>query len=309
MARRTLPAMTRYRPGTSADSRTCFDVFETAVEDLGRRIGAGGNATAGDPDAWAIRRPMFDHLAATADRWWIAEDETTGSMVGYARSIVRDGVRELTEFFVLPTTQSGGIGRELLERTFPGDAVRHRAIVATIDPRAIARYLKVGLDGRLPMVGLEAAPRVVNLETNLVREPIARGDPPIEALAEIDRALLGFRRDADHRWLASQRPGWLYRRDGEAVAYGYHPTRPLWGGPYAALVATDLPVLLADGESAAARAGHPTVTFDLALTARTGFDHLLSRGYRIDPFVMVFFTDGPIEGLDRYVLTSPPFFA
>jgi hypothetical protein len=25
--------------------------------------------------------------------------------------------------------------------------------------------------------------------------------------------------------------------------------------------------------------------------------------------VMLFFTDGPIDGLDRYVLTSPPFFA
>ena len=301
--------MTRYRPGTPADSRTCFEVFETAVDDLGRRLGSGGNATAGDPDAWAIRQPMFDHLAATADRWWIAEHEASGSMVGYARSILRDGVRELTEFFVLPSTQSGGIGGELLRLAFPGDGVRHRAIVATIDPRAIARYIKAGLDGRAPMVGLEAVPRVVHLATDLEREPIDPLDPPIEALAAIDAALLGFRRDADHRWLAGERPGWLYRRAGTAVAYGYHPTRPLWGGPYAAMVATDLPVVLADGESAAAAAGHPTVTFDLALTARTGFDHLLARGFRIDPFVMIFFTDGPTEGLDRYILTSPPFFA
>jgi hypothetical protein len=35
----------------------------------------------------------------------------------------------------------------------------------------------------------------------------------------------------------------------------------------------------------------------------------LARGFRIDPFVMIYFTDGPIDGLDRYVLTSPPFFA
>ena len=28
----------------------------------------------------------------------------------------------------------------------------------------------------------------------------------------------------------------------------------------------------------------------------------------IDPFLMQYFSDGPVDGLDRYVLTSPPFF-
>ena len=301
--------MTRYRPGTIADSRSCFEVFEIAVDDLVRRSGSAVNATGGDPDAWEIRRPLFEHLAATGDRWWIAEDESSGSMLGYARSVVRDGVRELTEFFVLPGSQSGGIGRELLARAFPSKGVRHRAIVATTDPRAIARYLKTGLDGRVPIIGLEAAPRAVEVETDLTREQIDPANPPIDALGAIDRAVLGFRRDEDHSWLAGQRAGWLYRRDGAPVAYGYHPSRPLWGGPYAALSPADLPVLLADGETAAAAAGHATVTFDLPLIARTGFDHLLARGFRLDPFLMLYFTDGPIDDLDRYVLTSPPFFA
>jgi hypothetical protein len=51
------------------------------------------------------------------------------------------------------------------------------------------------------------------------------------------------------------------------------------------------------------------VTFDLSLVARAGFDHLLARGFRLDPFLMLYFTDGPSDRLDRYVLTSPPFFA
>jgi hypothetical protein len=72
---------------------------------------------------------------------------------------------------------------------------------------------------------------------------------------------------------------------------------------------TDLPALLADGEAAAAVAGHARVTFDAALTARHAIDHLLERRFRVDPFVMLFFTDGRVDGLDRYVLTSPPFFA
>ncbi len=300
--------MARYRPGTPADTRVCFEIFETAVDDLGRRTGGNANSTAGDPAAFDIRRPLFDHLAATGELWWIAEDETTGRPIGYARSIVRDGVRELTEFFVLPDSQAGGIGRGLLERAFPAEGARHRAIVATIDTRAIARYLKTGLDARLPMIGWEGRPGDAPLESDLTRERIDPADPPLDEPAAIDAEILDFRRDVDHRWLASQRDGWLYRRAGKAVGYGYHPSLPSWGGPYAALSPADLPVLLADGEAAAARAGHALVTFDTPMVARPAIDHLLSRGFRVDPFVMLVFTDGPIYRLDGYVLTSPPFF-
>jgi GNAT superfamily N-acetyltransferase len=298
----------RYRPGTPDDTRTCFEIFETAVDDLGRRIGGNANATSGDPAAFDIRRPLFDHLAATGERWWLAEDEVTGEAVGYARSVIRDGVRELTEFFVMPAAQASGIGRELLGHVFPADNVRHRAIVATIDTRAIARYLKTGLDARLPMIGWEGTARDEPLTSDLQRERIDPGDPPVDELASIDVEILDFRRDVDHRWLASQRQGSLYRRGGNAVGYAYHPSRPGWGGPYAALSPADLPALLADGEAAAARAGHAFVTFDTPSIARPAIDHLLARGFRIDPFVMLLFTDGRIDGLDRYVLTSPPFF-
>ena len=76
--------MTTYRVADATDSRACFALFEAAIDDLGRRTGGAANATAGDPAAWDIRRPLFDHLAATCDRWWIAEDEATGGAVGYA---------------------------------------------------------------------------------------------------------------------------------------------------------------------------------------------------------------------------------
>jgi GNAT superfamily N-acetyltransferase len=300
--------MTRYRPGTPADSRACYDLFETTIDDLGRRTGVVANDTADDPEAWETRRPLFDHLATTCESWWLAEDDATDALVGYARAIIRDGARELTEFFVHPTAQAGGIGRELLARTFRADGARHRSIIASTDSRAIARYLRAGIDGRLPIAGFDAVPRAVALETDLGREPIDPAAPPFDDLATIDRAILDLRRDEDHGWLAAGRSGWLYRRDGAPVAYGYHPTRPSWGGPFAALDPGDLPALLADAETAAAAAGHDTITFDLPLVARTGIDHVLARGFRIDPFVMLFFTDGPIDGLDRYVLTSPPFF-
>jgi GNAT superfamily N-acetyltransferase len=299
--------MTSYRRGTTDDSEPCFRLFEAAIDDFGRRTGVIANDTAGEPWAWDVRRPLFDHLAATADEWWIAEDGE-GAMAGYARSMERDGTRELTEFFVHPTAQAGGLGRELLARAFPAAGARHRSIIATTDVRAVSRYLRAGLAGQLPMTGFEAVPRAVTVETDVIRERIVATERTLDALGAIDRSLLGFRRDVDHIWLASQRPGWVYRRAGEVVAYGYHPIRPSWGGPYAALDAADLPVLLADAETAAFEAGHATVTFDVALVARRAIDHLLGRGFRVDPFLMLFFSDGPVDGLDRYVLTSPPFF-
>lgn len=300
--------MTRYRRASPVDSRVCFEIFQEAIEDLGRRTGGAADATADAPDPWAVRRPLFDHLAATGDAWWIAEDQPDGRAVGYARSIVRDGVRELTEFFVRPSAQSAGAGRALLARAFGPEGARHRAIIATIDPRAIARYLRTGLDVRATIVGMEATPRPVSIATDLTREPIDPDTIDLAALAWIDRALLDLRRDQDHAWFARERVGWLYRRAGQPAGYAYHPRRPTWGGPYAALDPADLPTLLADAESAAAAAGHGTLTFDVPLPARSAVDHLLQRGFRVDPFVMLFFSDAPADGLDRYVLTSPPFF-
>jgi len=302
--------MVRFRPGTAADSRLAFDIFVPTIDALGARVGGTANATAGPPDlAWLTRRPLFEHLAATFDAWWFAVEEPTGRPVGYARSIVRDGVRELTEFFVLPDAQGLGIGRGLLERAFPPDHVRHRSIIATTDPRAIASYLGTGLAGRVPMAFVEGPPRPVRIPTDLVRSRMDPADPPLDELGRIDQDILGFRRDVDHRWLMTQRPAWAYRRDGRLVAYAYHPVLPAWGGPYAAVIDTDLPVLLADAETAAAEAGQDSITFDMALTATTAWNHVLARGLRVDAFTMLYFTDGPVDGLDRYVLTSPPFFA
>jgi GNAT superfamily N-acetyltransferase len=295
--------MITYRPGTAADSRIVFGIFEAALDDLGHRMQAPANSTAGDPDAWARRRPLFEHLARTADQLWLAEDD--GRPIGYARSLVRDGVRELTELFVLPDLQSKGVGRELLERAFPAEATRHRCLLATPDLRAVARYLRCGLAGRHSLYAFSRAPEAVEIASDLRAEPLVLDEPTLDRLGVIDRALLGYRRDVDHRWFAEQRPGQVYRRGGHIVAYGYAPPVADWGGPYAALDPADLPRLLADAETHAHRAGHPDVSFDVALTNRAAIDHLLGRGYQLQAFPMIFFADTELGQLDRYVLFSP----
>jgi GNAT superfamily N-acetyltransferase len=296
-----------YRRGSPADSRLLFDIFEAAIDDLGVRMQANGNSTAGDPAAWERRRPLYEHLAETVDHLWIAEDD--GRPIGYARSILRDGVRELTELFVRPDRQSNGVGRELLERAFPAEGARHRTLLATLDVRAVARYVRSGLEGRVPIFSVSRVPEPVAVDSDLRAEPLVADAATLDRLAEIDRALLGYRRDVDHRWFASQRRGQVYRRGGAIVAYGYAPVADGWGGPYAALEPSDLPRLLADAETAAHRAGHREVAFDVALINRAALDHLLGRGYRVQPFPMILFSDAELGQLDRYVLFSPAFLA
>src|SRR6185295_12550360 len=105
------------------------------------------------------RRPLFEHLARSAEEFWIAEE--AGDAIGYARSILRDNALELTEFFVLPGRQSAGVGRELLARAFPKDDVAHRSIIATTDARAQGRYLRAGVYPRFPIYYFGAPPRPV----------------------------------------------------------------------------------------------------------------------------------------------------
>jgi GNAT superfamily N-acetyltransferase len=138
-----LNAETVFRPGTPADSYAAYTILDRAVGDFTQRNNLQSEYAAGDPQGWERNRPQFEHLAQTADLFWVAEE--AGKPIGYARSIFRDGVRELTEFFVVPSSQSSGVGRELLARAFPAAGARHRAIIATSDSRALGRYLRAGV--------------------------------------------------------------------------------------------------------------------------------------------------------------------
>jgi hypothetical protein len=198
---------------------------------------------------WQKRRSLYEHLAETADQFWIAEQ--ADKAVGFARSIVRGEVRELTEFFVVPDVQSGSVGGELLARAFPADGVAHRLIIATTDLRAQARYLKAGVFPRFPLYYFWRQPEAVTVETDLEFVKVeAGGDTAV--LGDIDEAVLGFRREVDHRWLLRERRAYVYYRNDRPVGYGYSGGP---NGPFALLESADFPAVLAHAESEAAAAG------------------------------------------------------
>jgi hypothetical protein len=294
------------RPGTHADSYAVFEVFYRSLADLDFRQGRNQSV---EPDpteqtqSWETFQSLFEHLAESAEHYWLAEDES--QVIGYARSINRHGVRELTDFFVLPYKQSAGVGRDLLSRAFPKTGAKHRTIIATTDVRAQARYLKTGVYPRFPIYTFWRTPEYVDVDTDLTFEPITESIKNLEVIGMLDEAILGHRRDADHAWLLNDRKGYLYLRDGSAVGYGYIGQM---NGPFALLEQADIPAALGHAECEAFENGHESFGIDVPMINNTAVDYLLDRDYCMGSFAMYLMSDTPVGKYENYILTSPPFF-
>jgi hypothetical protein len=211
----------------------------------------------------------------------------------------------LTEFFVLPDVQSAGIGRELLARALPQQAVARRSIIATTDIRAQTRYLKAGVYPRFPIYYFSRVPEAVTLPTDLIIEPIDDARQNLQVIGSIDQQILGYRRDIDHAWLLNDRQGHLYYRANRAVGYGYTGVR---NGPFALLDAADFPAVLALAESEAAAAGRDHFGVEVPMVNQTVVDYLLGRSFRLDSFMAFYMSSQPSGKFENYLVTSPPFF-
>lgn len=64
----------------------CFAVLRRSLGDLLRRTGhpAAESVATGADALWPVYEGVFEHLAATAGQWWIAEDGD-GRTAGYLR--------------------------------------------------------------------------------------------------------------------------------------------------------------------------------------------------------------------------------
>ncbi|HLC05275.1 MAG TPA: GNAT family N-acetyltransferase [Anaerolineales bacterium] len=294
-----------YRQGSVEDSETAFQIFYQAISDLGRRTGVMAISGGSDPDVvrglWTRRKSMFEHIARTASEFWIAEND--GDPVGYARAIRRGGAQELTEFFVVPGEQSSGVGHELFRRAFPDAGATHRSIIATLDDRAQIRYLKAGLAGRFPIKYFSRQPELVEVDTDLVPERMNLTPEVMEGLRQIDRELIGHARPEDHRWLAGDRHGFIFRREGRIVGYGYVGET---SGPFALMDADDFPAVLAHAENFA-RGKWDRFGIEVPLVNRLAIRHLIRRGYTMDSFTAIFMCDKEFGDFERYIFFGPPF--
>lgn len=293
----------RLRRATPDDSRRAFDIFLPSVRDLAARLNAPWDV---DPEGqWRRMRHLFDHLARHAAEWWIAEDPDSGEAIGYARSVERGGMFELTEFFVLPDSQSAGVGTALLARAFPLDRGDVRVIIATTDVRAQARYYRSGTVARFPIVALGGTPRPSDGDPDLEAVRLTPDAAELEEVRRIEAAVLEFDRGAELAGLAEEREGYLYRRRGEPIGFAFAGRTGT--GPIAALDPADQPAILAHVEGRAASLGFEEISFEVPMVNGVAIGHLLDRGMRMDPFYTFLMSSRPFGQFDRYIGYAPPF--
>jgi GNAT superfamily N-acetyltransferase len=293
----------RVRRATADDSRRVFDVFIASARDLTARKNVPWEV---EPESqWAKMRYLFDHLAAHAAEWWIAEDPTSGEAIGYARSVARGGLFELAEFFVHPDSQSAGVGAALLDRAFPPGRGEVRAIIATTDLRAQARYYRSGCAARFPIAGMLGAPRPVDPDHGVEVVRVRADSPEIEEVRRIEVQVLEFDRGDELRWLAGLREGYLYRRGGEPIGFAFVGAHG--SGPIASLDAADQVAILSHVESRASKLGVDELGLELPMINEVAIRHLLDRGFRFDPFYTFLMSSRPFGRFDRYLGFSPPF--
>ena len=295
----------RFRRGTADDIEPCHALLWMTVTDLARRQATPLDGTA--EEWWETSEPFHRFLAAHAAEWWVAEDPETREPIGYARSIDRGGMFELTEFFVRPGHQSRGLGRELLERAFPTGRGDIRSIIATGAPAALGRYYRAGVVARFPIMTLAGAPVAVEPVGRLTPVRLPLGETAVATIGTLEREILGFvRSTGEVDLLLEQRDGFVYRRGGRDVGFAFVSVGG--SGPIGALDPEDLPDILRHVETRAAALGVEKLELEVPSVNAVAVRHLLERGFRIDPWINYLMSNRPFGQFDRFIGFSPPLF-
>src|SRR5438874_8206521 len=85
--------------------------------------------------------PYLSHVLQTG-RLYVAEED--GRILAFAGAITRGNISFLTDLFVLPSSQSGKLGKTLLQTVLPQDNLI-QCTLSSSDPRALALYIRAGM--------------------------------------------------------------------------------------------------------------------------------------------------------------------
>ncbi len=274
-----------------------LEVFFHAIEDLD-----AGRGRAPQPRNAAPLEMHFGHLLATDPHsCYVADDH--GRLVAFGVVMRRGAEAYLSFLFVEPRWQGKGIGRAVYEACLAGagEGVERLSVCAEANqPVSTGLYAKMGMAPRTPVYLLrgalpdEALPTVgPGIECRPVRA---------EAVADLDRALMGYQRPQDHAFWSRDRTGAMFSDpSGTVLGYGYaHPSGRV--GPVAARDPHDLPafvgylVRLTD-----VLEGRQLVVPGPASSVLVP---LLPAGRRIDGTPAIHLTQGSGPAFDRYIPMS-----
>jgi ribosomal protein S18 acetylase RimI-like enzyme len=221
-----------------------------------------GGRTAARPADTPVASDARAGLASDPDGYFCAVED--GRIRGMVSALVRGRVWYLSMFFVLPGDQGRGLGRALLERALAyGEAsgTEIRCTLATLDPRAQARYVMAGMAPRWPIYRLDGdAAAVARLKARVGLD--ARGAQSCDpgAAEKLTAEVFGHGRAGDLAHFRSDDSAAVaIERGGELAAFAYRRGQRI--GPAAGrdettflqAVATAAEAGAADGESVTLR--------------------------------------------------------
>jgi ribosomal protein S18 acetylase RimI-like enzyme len=224
-------------------------------------------------------------LASDPDGYFCAVQD--GQIRGMVSALVRGRVWYLSMFFVLPGDQGRGLGRALLERALAYGEARGteiRCTLATLDPRAQARYVMAGMAPRWPIYRLDGdAAAVARLEARVGLEPRERQAPCDPDTAEkLTAEVFGHDRAGDlAHWRGDGGAAVAIGRGGELAAFAYRRGQRI--GPAAGRDETALLHAVAAAATAGASDGG-SVTMRVPGACASLLEALVGSGFRIgDP--------------------------
>lgn len=192
------------RRGTDADSSAITAILEANDE----------------PVTWpdVPRAPYVDHLL-TRPRTRVVVGELDGSVAGVAASIEygAGNTRFLSDLYVDPARQSGGIGSAMLREVLAGAS--ERMTFSSKDPRALASYIRSGMRPWWPLLYLEVGAGGLGSDEAGVESRPA----DVDETARLSSAWTGIDRTADFAFYARlpDAAGFAVVIDGHVAAIGW----------------------------------------------------------------------------------------
>jgi GNAT superfamily N-acetyltransferase len=196
-----------YRPARQSDLAQAYDVFyQNEIHD-----------TAIPPPPGEVPSDLH-HIFETGSIYMAEQD---GTIIAFAAAITRGNITFLTDLFVRPDQQSSRLGQTLLQYVMPhNESVR--CTFSSIDPRALALYIRSGMQPQWPHFCLHLNGPLRDNPSNTGIE-IHEGEADDSAFIQWDARISGRLRPDDHTyWLHSQRtiPLW-FTRQGNKIGYAY----------------------------------------------------------------------------------------
>jgi GNAT superfamily N-acetyltransferase len=278
------------------------EVWRVHVASSNDGLARGGRPVTRPADA-PVARDARAALASDPDGYFCAVEE--GQIRGMVSALVRGPVWYLSMFFVLPGDQSRGLGRALLEPALAyGEArgAKIRCTLATLDPRAQARYVMAGMAPRWPIYRLEGdAAAVARLRAQVGLDARERELPCAPGAAEeLTAEVFGHGRADDlAHWRSDTSAAMAIERGGMLTAFAYRRGERI--GPAAG---RDETALLQAVAAAANAGGGGNVTVRVPGACASLLEALVGCGFRIGELA-IFLASRPFGRPELYLPSGP----